>query len=85
MTVTTPIAFYDDLDATLPTNNGRSPTTYGGDGSNTTTFIPNTVSTGTELTFVYRPDYDLAAGSVVILKFPTGFELPMIGFTCFIN
>lgn len=84
-TTDTTIAFYDDADNALPTINGSSPVSFGGDGTNEVTFSPNTVGIGSEMTFVYRPDYTLAASSYLIMKFPSNFELPLIGYTCFVD
>jgi hypothetical protein len=77
--------FYDDADSALPTSNSRSPATYGGDGTNVASLSPNGIKAGSEMTFVYRPDFALAAGSNLILKFPPQFDLPIVGASCFIN
>ncbi len=62
---------YDDADITVPTSYSRSPATYGGDGTNIATLSPNGITAGSEMTFVYRPDFALAVGSNLIVKFPT--------------
>lgn len=76
--------FYNDQDADLPVYNGKSPTSYGGDGTNKVVFSDYTVSAGTTMKFVLNLELDLTSNNYLIAKIPAGFgTLPNTGITCF--
>lgn len=80
---TLPKTSYDDNSLSTPITNGRSPSPDG-DGKNVVTLSPNSVSLSTVLSFVAWPEYDLAANSAFIMKFPTYYPVPST-VTCYVD
>ena len=87
----TTATFYDDGMPSLPVVNGRSPTSMGGDGSNSVTFTPNTLNLATDMSFILWVENLLSAGSTsvlttgLILKMPMTYPIPYSGVLCYLQ